>query len=165
MKDKIRAAAWELIEEDGLINLSCSKVCQVAGVPVGTFQHFMNCTFTEFLNELTRTHRDLDAPPEVTRGRAHPKLRKRHILDVAVALASKNGFGALSQSSVAEAAGVSRSLINQYYMMDELKDAVMREAVRLELLSIVGYGIFNRDPIALAAPDTLQKRILLWYLT
>lgn len=89
--------------------------------------------------------------------RMDPKARKNEILIAAVALATKTGgFGKLTRKSVAEKAGCSEALVSRYFnTVSNLKRAVMRVAVKDEILSVIGQGVACGDKIALAVPERL----------
>jgi AcrR family transcriptional regulator len=88
-----------------------------------------------------------------------PADRKKQILDGAIAQAKAHGYQRITRQGVAEAVAVSTGLINSYFStMPQLKRAVMRAAVKGEVLEIVAQGLAAKDPQALKAPDSLKKR-------
>lgn len=97
----------------------------------------------------------------VTYERKDPAERKREILDAAVELAQDQGYQNLTHSRIAGAVKVSPSLIRKYYVdKSQLRDAVMSEAVRLEIAEIVLQGLAAKDPIAHDAPAWLKVAAL-----
>jgi len=87
-----------------------------------------------------------------------PTQRKALILDAAVNLAQLFGYPGLTISKVARVAGVSSPLVSFYfYCTDDLLTAVMQEAVRRRILSIVAEGLAHRHPVAIAAPLSLKQ--------
>lgn len=95
-----------------------------------------------------------------TRKRLSPNERRALILKAAVALAVRGDYRNITRDAVADHAGVSAGLVSQYFPMSKLRQSIMREAVRLELLPILAQGIVARDPLALAAPLKLKARAL-----
>jgi DNA-binding transcriptional regulator YbjK len=155
----IKAKAVELIKEGGIINLSRSNLCDAAGVPVGSFQHVMGCTFETFLAELITEHNGELPTNVVTRGRVTPILRKEQILNSAIGHAIDVGFYRMTREGVAERADVSPGTIQKYFKtMPQLKRAVMRAAVQREEVVIVAQGLANDDPQARKAPDVLKQK-------
>ena len=92
------------------------------------------------------------------RYRQTPADRKAAILEAAVNLAQLSGYRSLTIRSVARAASVSSPLVSFYfYCTDDLLTAVMEEAVRRRVLSVVAEGLAHRHPAAVAAPIALQQ--------
>jgi len=93
--------------------------------------------------------------------RKAPAVRRREILDAAVDVAGDLGYLKLTHSLVAGRVEVSPSLIRKYYPdKSQLRDAVMVEAVRLEIPEIVLQGLAAKDPIAHGAPASLRAAAL-----
>ena len=93
--------------------------------------------------------------------RLEPKARRDEILDAAVKLAAVVGWRELTRDGVAEAAGVSGALVNVYFgTVETLKQKVMKEAVKLRILSIVAQGLADHDIIATTAPARLKSDAL-----
>ena len=149
----LKEIAKEMIEEDGLINLSRAGLCKRAGIPNGSFALVAGTTFTEFIKEFE----DPNFTGDVTRLRTNPELRKEFILRAAVLFTQTHGLRKLTRTAVAEAAGVSDSLVSMYFPMSELKDRVMEYAVREGIRSIVAEGLLIGSAIALAAPPELKQ--------
>lgn len=96
-----------------------------------------------------------------TARRLPPDTRAADLLTIAMQIASEQGFQAVSRKSVALAAGVSPGLVTFRFLSTELmREAVMTEAVRTELLTVVAEGLALRDRIALAAPLELRLAAL-----
>jgi AcrR family transcriptional regulator len=91
-----------------------------------------------------------------------PAERKAAILNAAVALATADGYDSITLTAVARSAGVSYALVCHYYQSaDNLLNAVMEEAVRTCVLSVVAEGLAYRHPAALEAPITLRQQAAL----
>jgi len=92
------------------------------------------------------------------RYRQTPADRKAAILEAAVNLAELDGYRTLTIRSVARVACVSPALTSHYfYCTDDLLTAVMEEAVRRKVLSVVAEGLAHRHPAAVAAPAALRQ--------
>ena len=85
--------------------------------------------------------------------------RKSEILDAALSLAASRGLAAVTGPKVAEAAGVSRPLVANYWgTMTQLRRAVMRAAVKRECLPVLAEMIATRASVKV--PDVLRDRAL-----
>jgi AcrR family transcriptional regulator len=92
------------------------------------------------------------------RYRQTPADRKAAILEAAVNLAQLDGYRNLTSKSVARVAGVSQPLVMHYFWTTEkLLTAVMEEAVRRRVLSVVAEGLAHRHPAAVSAPVALRQ--------
>lgn len=90
-----------------------------------------------------------------------PRAHKSHILSAALALAPKIGYSKLTQTAIAEKAGVPSSLLPYYFgTMTQLRRDLMREAIRVECLPVIAQGLSCRDRHALRAPLELRHRSL-----
>lgn len=91
------------------------------------------------------------------------KDRKADLLEAAVRLAEREGFANLRRDAIATEAGVSFALVTvRLGTMAKVKRAVMREAIRLEKLPIVGQGLAMGDANAKKAPADLKDRAVQW---
>lgn len=87
--------------------------------------------------------------------------RKQEILDAAVEIARETGYLKIKRRDIVKYTGVSQGLIRHYYRsMDTLRDAIMGEAVRLQLPDLILQGLAAKDPIAHGAPTDLRTRAL-----
>ena len=93
--------------------------------------------------------------------RMKPKDRKEHILHAALSVARKKGFQRMTREAIAGKAGVTPALITKYYAtMTQMRRAVMRAAVRQEILSVIAYGLVIGDKHALKASGELKQRAM-----
>lgn len=91
--------------------------------------------------------------------RLKPRDRKRQIFDAAVHVAETQGYHRLTREAVALEANISRTLVNRYYKtITRLRNAVMRHAIKKELLPILANGIANQNPIALRVDVELKMK-------
>ena len=159
-RQDMKQTALRMVETAGLINLSRSGLCERAGIPDGSFPHIMGCNFSEFIQELQREGVSSELHP-VNKTRADPELRKAHILDTAVAVARNLGYTKLTRVDVAKAAGVSDGLISRYFpLMDDLKEAVIVQAVRHEIPEIIAQGLAAKDPQVKWIPADLRQKAI-----
>ena len=85
--------------------------------------------------------------------------RKKHILSAAVEVARVDRYALMTAEEVAKAARSSRGLITLYFgSMPELREEVMRQAIRLEIPEIVFQGLAVGCPIARSAPLRLKAK-------
>lgn len=100
-------------------------------------------------------------PKQTRQERAADMRDKRNstILEAAVKLAEDEGYQWITRDMVARAAGVSVGSVNNAFgRMIELKRAVMAEAVKREIVSIVVQGLADGSAIAANAPLELKQR-------
>ena len=90
-----------------------------------------------------------------------PTERKRTMLDAGLEIATKYGFNAVSLPKVARLAGCSQGLVSHYYETShDLRQAIMRAAVRKENLRVIADGLAAGNDIARGAPRELRKKAL-----
>lgn len=95
------------------------------------------------------------------RKRMQPDERSGQILAAAVTLAKRSGFRKLTRDGIAKAAKVSTGLVSNYFgSMDNMRDEVMRVAVRDDILPIIAQGVAERNRIALKAPADVRRRAI-----
>ena len=88
--------------------------------------------------------------------------RREQILAAAMTIAIETGYGSLTRDGVAKAAGVSMGQVNHSFeKMSQLRNAVMRRAVKLELLPIIAQGLATSNKYALAVSDEVKMKALL----
>lgn len=90
--------------------------------------------------------------------RLAPADRSAWLLNVALAHARKVGYVNISRKSLAGAAGCSTGLItHRFGTMDDLREELMREAVKQKDLIVIAQGIAAKDAIAMRAPKALRE--------
>lgn len=153
--------AVELAREHGIINLTRKMICDAVGVSERRFNQETG-GITALTNTLSAEHPDLKrVGGEVKRRSINPALRREHILTSAVAAATENGYYAFTRDDVAEIEGCSPSLVTRYYQtMPQLRRAVMRHAIRNEVLPVIANGVVNKCPHAMKASEELRERAL-----
>ncbi len=159
-RDQVKQIAITLVRRIGLINLSRRELCKAAGIADGSFMSIMDCTFTEFIDEL-RAENINQCLVAVNKRRVAPSLRKEQLLKVAVAEAIDKGYNSVTRDAVAEIAGVSFGLITKYFgTMTQLKNDIIRYAIKNEVLEIVAQGIANQDHRVKKIPAELRKKAI-----
>ena len=160
MKNHITNTALDMVHENGLINLSRRELCERAGIPNGSFPHYMGESFTEFVSRIKKaTENDDTRNYPVVKTRANPELRRDQILKVAIELSIKNGYNNIRRDDIAEAAGVSEGLVTKYFnTMVQLRRDIIRWAIAHEIAEIIKQGIANGDKHAKKAPTYLKIR-------
>lgn len=82
------------------------------------------------------------------------KIDNKLILNSAISVAERDGFLNMTRSAIAKHAKVSEGKVsNAYGSMIQLRRAVMRQAIHLEINSIIVAGIVSNDPTALKLPE------------
>lgn len=93
--------------------------------------------------------------------RMKPKDRKAEILSAAVAAAQALGFTRFRLVDVAAKANCSTALVIIYWStMEQIRRAVMREAIRIEALPILAVGIAIDDPRCRKMSHDLAQRAI-----
>lgn len=93
--------------------------------------------------------------------RMDPVDRRAQILDAAVGMAEDVGFQKITRDGVAVRAGVAMGLVTRYFgTMIQLRRAVMRSAVRNEVIPIVAEGLAIGDAHARKAGPQLKARVI-----
>ena len=93
--------------------------------------------------------------------RMNPAHRREQILNAAVGMATDVGLQKTTRDGIAERAGVSMGLVTRYFnTMTQLRRAVMRTAVKNEVLGVIAEGLVMGDPHAKKASPGLKERAL-----
>lgn len=85
-------------------------------------------------------------------------MSKENILYHAMRMATRGHYRTITRDGLAKAAGVGAGTVSYYYTMVKLRDAVMREAVQFEIISVLAQGLADRHRIARSAPQALKDR-------
>jgi AcrR family transcriptional regulator len=86
------------------------------------------------------------------------QLRRATVLAAAMAEAQARGWANLRRDTVAARAGIATGGVNNAFgSMEELKAAVMAEAISGEVLSIIAEGLAAGDAQARNAPRRLRQ--------
>jgi AcrR family transcriptional regulator len=85
--------------------------------------------------------------------------RKSQLLKTAIQLATEHGWRKVTRTQIANATGTVESLINYYFgSKQQLRDAIMEEAVAQSLVSVVAEGLVYNHPVARNAPKALRAK-------
>lgn len=157
-KDDVKRIAIQMVQEEGLANLSRSELSKRAGIKDGSFLHVVGCSFSDLVAELQAEHVIGPSNP-VNKTRTNPALRKEAILGAAMDLSRAKGYRRVTREEVARRANVSAGLVSRYFgTMVQLQRDIIRKAIKDEELEIVAQGLAANDKHALKAPAELRTR-------
>lgn len=127
-RDHVKKVAINMVVKSGLANLSRKDLCNAAGIPDGSFQHVMGCTFSEFVKELMQDKTvEKNDECKIVKTRIDPELRKDQILRQAVIIALKVGHDKVTREEIALQAGVSMGSVTRYFgTMKKLRRSIKR---------------------------------------
>ena len=155
----LRQAALNLIESEGLINVTRARLCELAGIPSGSFANVAGVGFTEFVERLMAEGHvgPLDSPAI---RRAHPVLRRAQLIAAATRIAEDKGFMSVGRAEVAKRCGVSVALVAKYIACstEDLSTEIMAHAVERGIAAVVAQGLAVRHPLATAAPEEIKAQ-------
>ena len=93
--------------------------------------------------------------------RMPPERRKEVLLRVAADLACSSGYTHVTRDAIAEAAGLTAGAVSYHFgTMAALRLDLLRWCIDNSVLPVVAQGIALREPLALAAPQSLQRKAL-----
>lgn len=91
--------------------------------------------------------------------RMNPDERRAEVLAAALRTAAAVGLSRMTREEIAKAAGCTPGLVSaRLGTMRKIRDEVMHQAVKQEVLPVIAEGIALRHPHALKAPADLQKK-------
>jgi len=95
----------------------------------------------------------------IMRKRLDPLSRRDELLEIALQLAIEKGYTNLDRSMIAKKAGVSISLITEYFKpFKELKKELMFQAVKRNIVQIIAQGLSIKDPLALKVSPRVKQQ-------
>lgn len=93
--------------------------------------------------------------------RMPPKDREYALLECALKLAASEGLYRMTREHLANRAGVSAGLVSLYLgAMPQLRQRVLREAIKREILPVIADALAAHDKTALRAPPMLKRKAL-----
>ena len=93
--------------------------------------------------------------------RETPEDRREQIIAAALRMAVNYGYQRVTRADIAGAAKCSEALVSHYFnTMTQMRRAIMREAIRRQVLGIVAQGLAMGDPQAQKAPECLRSAAL-----
>ncbi len=96
--------------------------------------------------------------------RMKPKERKEQLLSIALDVSRRIGYQHITRNDVAEKAGVTINLINNYFgTMPRFRRTIMRAAIKNEVLEVIAQGLICGDAQAKKADPKLKKKALQTY--
>ena len=88
----------------------------------------------------------------------HAVKTRDKILNAAIRLSDETHYNNLTRASIATRAGVSDALVSHHWgTMAQLRRSVMREAVRVRMLSVIAQGLQSRDPVAIKCDEETKR--------
>jgi AcrR family transcriptional regulator len=92
------------------------------------------------------------------RTRMAPADRRAEVIAAAVRMAAFYGLAKVTRDQIATAAGVSPGLVSQYWgTMQQLRRAIVGEAIRGEHLVVLAQALAAGDKRAQGAPEYLRR--------
>ena len=97
----------------------------------------------------------------MTRTRKTADDRREQCIEAALELARHKPYYRVTRNEIADAVGVAGSVVQWHFgTVKKMRRQIMRAAIAVERLDIIGQGIANQDPHALKAPADLRTRAL-----
>lgn len=160
-KEQVLKIGEQLARKKGLINVSRQDICLELGIPEGSWATGVGIPFLELVRELKLRLGDEKLVKMSKKRAADPELRKDHILDVALKLAETNGYSRMTVVQVAEAAGITHGTVLRYFgTVAQLRNDVMRKAVKTNNLKIIAQGLSAGDRQAQKADEAVKAEAL-----
>jgi AcrR family transcriptional regulator len=95
---------------------------------------------------------------EVAYQRRPAAERRAQIIAAGLALAEDVGYLSVTRDAVASKAGLGAGTVSYYYgSMDELRDAIVSEAVRLEKVEVVARALADKHPAVSRLKPALKQ--------
>lgn len=95
------------------------------------------------------------------RRRENLSVRKEEILNAAIMLAAKIGYNRITREHVASCAGTSCALVTHYFgNMQQLKQDVLKAAIRREIYLIIAQGLSLGEPLTKTISKELKDKVL-----
>jgi AcrR family transcriptional regulator len=87
------------------------------------------------------------------------RKRKQEIIAAALVLAEASHYQRLTGVEIAKAAGVTNSAVHYHFgTMEELREQIMRAAVKGAVLPVIAQGLLAKDPVARRARPALRRQ-------
>lgn len=154
----VRAEAEKMAAATGTVGLDRLELCRRAGISAGSFAYIMGQNFTDFLEDL---HVALGSPSKCQSGRVSGALRRRQFLDFGVEIAEQEGFLAVTSIKLAEKAGVSSSLVFNYFKgIDDLYAQVVARAIECDRPLVVAKAVALGLPCVATLSEEEKRKAL-----
>jgi hypothetical protein len=90
--------------------------------------------------------------------RLNPSIRKSEVLAAALTVARKVGYMSVNRGQIAQQAGCSDTLVCHYLgTVNQMRRAIMGEAIRINDLDIIAQGLAVNDSRALRVEDNIKR--------
>jgi AcrR family transcriptional regulator len=136
-KEALIQAMGSLVSSHGYQNVTLEMLSRAAGCPIGSFQHVMGQTYTEFKQQYITSENSAHV---ITRRRLDADTRRNSILQVSADFVEKTDGGMLKLNMVtlAEETKLSHSTIQYYFHnTEELREAVIAYAIANNRVQII----------------------------
>jgi hypothetical protein len=159
-QNQIERIAIKLANKMGLVQLTKDRLCFECGIPAGSFNHLMGCSFTEFVLRLYSSGKcKLGCP--IGKARVNSELMRHCILEVAVKLSVQKNYKLITRGEIADELSISPSLVSLYFGdMTQLKKRVVEYAIETEELIIIAQVVMFKDSQVASISKTLRNKAL-----
>ena len=84
--------------------------------------------------------------------------RRGEIMSAALRLAAESSYVTVTREAIASSAGCSNALVSAHCgTMQQLRRAIMGEAIRTRNLTVIAQGLSAKDPRAMGLDDELKR--------
>lgn len=88
-------------------------------------------------------------------------VSKARILSAMIDLANTQDYKQITRAEIAKYAGATDSLVSYYFGdMDAIRDAIIQEAIRKKLLTIILQGLVDKHPFTMEIDDELKNEAI-----
>jgi AcrR family transcriptional regulator len=87
-------------------------------------------------------------------------VRRAEVLDTAIALSHIHGYRNLKREYIAKRMKCSDSLVSMYFKNGALPVAIMKAAVKHEILEIIVQGMACRDKLVRNLPQATKQKVV-----
>ncbi len=96
-----------------------------------------------------------------SRHRLDPDVRKAQILDATLELSRTHGYTRVTKQMIADKLGTSTGIVNCHYgTVNQLRRDIIRHAIKIEDVTIIGQALVERDPNARKVPPDLRAKVI-----
>lgn len=156
--ETIKSHAVQLVEDVGLINLTCAGLCEACGIKPGSFTYYAGKTFRELVDDLRASGHTGPAGVAVERqGNPQAGLRREQIIDAGLELALESGLHNVERGGICERASVSPALVNHYFgRIEQVREQILERAIERRSLPVIAQALAARHPAVAELPDDLK---------
>jgi AcrR family transcriptional regulator len=163
-REQIFNAALEIAEESGVESVHGAEISQRTGIKQGALNYFYGSMDT-LRNDVMKWARengkfeDFQDPRYIDRRRASAKVRKKQLMAHALDLAIETNYREVTRDQIADAAGISTSLVTHYLgTLKSMRRDIVRAALADEIPEVIAQAIACKDPrVANLPPEEKAK--------